>query len=78
LRDYTLTHFEHEEAYMASIGYGRLPEQKQQHEAFEETIDGWDIEAIDEDQDETIEEILRIVTNWLVNHILYEDKLIGE
>ncbi len=36
------------------------------------------MEAIDEDQDETIEEILRIVTNWLVNHILYEDKLIGE
>ena len=26
LRDYTLTYFEHEEAYMASIGYGRLPE----------------------------------------------------
>ena len=78
LRDYTLTHFEHEEAYMESVGYKRLPEQKRQHEAFEETIGGWDMEAIDEDQDETIEEILRIVTNWLVNHILYEDKLIGE
>jgi len=78
LRDYTLTHFEHEEAYMESVGYKRLPEQKRQHEAFEETIGGWYMEAIDEDKDETIEEILRIVTNWLVNHILYEDKLIGE
>lgn len=78
LWDYTLTHFEHEEAYMESIDYKRLPEQKIQHEAFEETIGDWDMDAIDENQDETIDEILGIVTNWLVNHILYEDKLIGE
>ncbi|MFG6367897.1 MAG: hemerythrin family protein [Lachnospiraceae bacterium] len=77
LRDYTLTHFEHEEAYMESIDYERLPEQRRQHEALEETINDWDMDAIDENQDETIEEILRLVTNWLVNHILYEDKLIG-
>lgn len=77
LRDYTLTHFEHEEAYMESIGYERLPEQKRQHEALEETINDWDTDAIDENQDETIDEILHLVTNWLVNHILYEDKRIG-
>ncbi len=57
---------------------GGCQNQKQQHEAFEETIGGWDTDAIDEDQDETIEEILHIVTNWLVNHILHEDELIGE
>ncbi len=73
LRNYTLTHFEHEEAYMESIHYERLPEQKRQHEALEETINDWDVDAIDENQDETIEEILRLVTNWLVNHILHED-----
>lgn len=78
LRNYTLTHFEHEETYMESIHYERLPEQKRQHEALEETINDWDMDAIDEDQDETIEEILRLVTNWLVNHILHEDKLIGK
>ena len=78
LRNYTLTHFEHEEAYMESIHYERLPEQKRQHEALEETINDWDVDAIDENQDETIEEILRLVTNWLVNHILHEDKLIGK
>ncbi len=78
LRDYTLTHFEHEEAYMKSIGYRKMFTQVSQHNALKETISGWDLDAIDEDQDEAIEEMLRLVTDWLVNHILNEDKRIGE
>ena len=78
LRDYTLTHFEHEEAYMKSIGYRKMFTQVSQHNALKETLSGWDLDAIDEDQDEAIEEMLRLVTDWLVNHILNEDKRIGE
>ena len=52
LRDYTLTHFEHEEAYMKSIGYRKMFTQVSQHNALKETISGWDLDAIDEDQDE--------------------------
>ena len=78
LRDYTLTHFEHEEEYMKSIGYKRMFTQVSQHDALRETIGGWDLDAIDENQDEAIDEMLKLVTDWLVNHILNEDKLIGQ
>lgn len=77
LRDYTMTHFEHEEAYMMSIGYKKMFTQKSQHDALRELINDWDLDAIDENQDEAIDEILKTVTDWLVNHILNEDKLIG-
>ena len=78
LRDYTLTHFEHEEEYMKSIGYKRMFTQLTHHNALRETINNWDLDAIDENQDETIEEMLGLITDWLVNHILSQDKLIGK
>lgn len=78
LKDYTLTHFEHEEAYMQSIGYKRMFTQKSQHDALKEIIGSWDLEAIDENQDDAIEEMLKIVTDWLTDHILEQDKLIGK
>lgn len=78
LKDYTMTHFEHEEAYMESIGYKRMFTQKSQHDALREIINNWDLDAIDENQDESIDEMLNTVTDWLVNHILNQDKLIGK
>ena len=78
LRDYTMTHFEHEEAYMKSISYKRMCSQLSQHDALRETISGWDLDAIDEDQDEAIGDMLNLITDWLVNHILNEDKRIGK
>ncbi len=78
LKNYTITHFEHEEAYMESIGYKRMFTQKIQHDALREIIHGWDLDAIDENQDEAIDEMLHTVTDWLVNHILDQDKLIGK
>lgn len=78
LKDYTMTHFEHEEAYMVSIGYKRMFTQKVQHDAMREIINGWDLEAIDENQEEAIGDMLKTVTDWLVNHILNQDKLIGK
>lgn len=78
LKDYTLTHFAHEEAYMESIGYKQIFIQKVQHDALRNQIENWDIDAIDENQDATIDEILKIVTDWLVDHILEHDKQIGK
>ena len=63
---------------MQSIGYKRMFTQKSQHDALRQIMEEWDLNAIDENQDETIEEMLRIVTDWLVNHILNQDKLIGK
>lgn len=78
LKDYTMTHFDHEEAYMESIGYKRMFTQKVQHDELRQTINQWRLDEIDENQDEAIDEMLKIVTDWLVDHILHQDKLIGK
>lgn len=78
LKNYTMTHFLHEEEYMKSIGYKRMFTQLSQHNALREIINGWNLDEIDENQDEAIDEMLQTVTDWLVNHILNQDKLIGK
>lgn len=35
-------------------------------------------EHIDEHQQETLEEMMEFLTEWLVNHILHSDKKIGK
>ncbi len=78
LRDYTINHFAHEEEYMESIGYKKIFTQKIQHQQLIDVIKEWDLENLDENQDGMIDEILKTVTNWLVDHILYQDKQIGK
>lgn len=78
LRDYAIMHFEHEEAYMESIQYKRMFTQKIQHDNFKRKLDTMDLEIIDDDQEQAIEELLKFVTDWLVEHILETDKRIVE
>ena len=78
LREYTDTHFTHEEEYMRSIGYKNMFMQKVQHDALRQQMAEWDLDSIDENQDEAIDQLLTIVTDWLVNHILGYDKKIGK
>ena len=77
LRDYTKSHFAHEESYMKEIGYKGMFTQKVQHDAFIAKLDEMDLQSLDEDSDEAINDILTFLTNWLVSHILNVDKLIG-
>ncbi len=78
LKDYTLMHFDHEEAYMERINYKRMFTQKVQHDEFREKLEELDLENIDENLDDTIDEILVFLTDWLIEHILENDKLIAE
>ena len=78
LTDYAVTHFQHEEEYMASIRYKRLLSQKAEHEEFKEKISGYDLSTIDEDQKGTIFELLDFLNDWLIHHIVEKDKLIGQ
>lgn len=80
LRAYTKKHFADEEAYMESINYKRLFTQKIQHQQFIDKLDELDMEHLgeSEDQDAQIREILDFLTDWLVNHILHVDTLIGK
>lgn len=80
LREYTRKHFADEEAYMESIQYKRLFTQKIQHQEFIDKLDELDLEHLGDaaDQHEQITEILNFLTDWLVNHILHVDGLIGK
>ena len=80
LRDYTAKHFNDEEQYMESINYKKLFTQKIQHQEFIHKLDEFIEHHNDEikDQDEQIMGILKYLTEWLVNHILYVDGQIAE
>ena len=78
LKQYTVMHFEHEEAYMERIGYKKMFTQKVQHENFRNKLEALDLESIDENQEQAIEDLLKFVTDWLVEHIMGTDKQIGE
>lgn len=77
LKDYAATHFAHEEEYMASIGYKKLFTHKVEHHDFVEKLNEYDLASIDENQKGTIMELLDFLNNWLVDHILRNDKQIG-
>lgn len=78
LRDYTKFHFQDEELYMESIHYEGLEAQKRAHEAFVSRLEEMDLDHIDENQQETLEDLMEFLTKWLVNHILHTDKKIGD
>ena len=80
LTNYTKKHFADEEAYMESIQYKKIFTQKIQHQAFIDELDKINLAEISEleNQDETIENLLSFVTDWLIHHILEVDTLIGK
>ena len=78
LKEYTKYHFDHEETYMNSKKYKRLLSQKVSHDDFIEKIFGYDSEIIDENQKESLLELLDFLTTWLIEHIYKMDKLIAE
>lgn len=78
LKDYTRYHFQHEEEYMDRIGYKRILSQKVAHQDFIDKILEVDSSNIDENQKESLLELLGFLNEWLVEHILKQDKLIAE
>lgn len=77
LQDYTHYHFQAEEKYMQSIGYAKFLSQKVAHNDFLEKMDEIDLTKIDDGQNQYLIGILNFVTDWLVEHIIKEDKLIA-
>ncbi len=71
LLDYTLSHFEFEEALMAAAGYEGLEEHKHTHDAFRARIEAF---AARHARGEDIsEELLALLTRWLYEHIAEDD-----
>ncbi len=81
LREYTEFHFKDEEVLMEKIGYPGLEVQKRAHAAFVERlveIDFKDLDNMDDNQQEYLLELIQFLVSWLSNHILGEDKKIGD
>lgn len=78
LKEYAKQHFSDEEAYMESIQYKRLFTQKIEHQAFITKLEEMNLETIDENQEKAILDLLSFLNEWLVQHILEKDILIGK
>ena len=77
LRNYTKSHFKDEEEYMESIRYEGLEAQRVAHELFCNRLDEMDLDEIDAHQEETLEELIAFLLEWLVTHIMQMDKKIS-
>lgn len=78
LKEYTKQHFSDEEEYMESIDYQAIFIQKAQHKIFIAKLEETKLEAIEENQDQVIQDLLEFLTDWLINHIVKMDMLIGK
>lgn len=79
LKQYAITHFAHEEAYMASIHDPELERQQKEHQTFVDKVNSYRFSDItDETAKELILELLEFLSKWLMGHILGSDILIGQ
>lgn len=81
LKEYTVVHFDHEEAYMESIGFDAIGVQKEQHRIFVEKLEEF-TDRVSKlslgTQDDMILELFQYLQDWLQNHIKKEDmKYVG-
>ena len=81
LRQYTEFHFSDEEALMEQISYPGFEAQKRTHSAFVERlveIDLTELDAMDDNQQKYLVNLIDFLLAWLSNHILGSDKKIGD
>ena len=72
LERYTVMHFTEEEIFMRSIGYPQIDAHVAMHRRFVQKIT--EEKAKTEQGERTSLELLHFLRDWLVNHILVEDK----
>ncbi len=78
LKDYAKYHFDHEEEYMSKTKYRKFLSHKVAHDGFIEKISEYNADIVDENQKDSLLELLEFLTTWLVEHILMQDKLYAE
>lgn len=79
LKDYTLTHFSHEEAYMEKICDPELPRQRREHTEFISKINSYPLKnCTEENAEDIMQEMMSFLVRWLYRHILSSDILIGK
>lgn len=78
LINYTKIHFSHEETYLEQIRYGQIEVHKKQHREFENKLMAFDLDSAEDNfelQNETVQNLLSFLVNWLISHILKVDML---
>jgi len=70
---YTNYHFPAEERYMKDIGYKDIDKHIVEHKGFKQKILQLQ-QATDKDEHETKKELIVLLGDWLINHIVKEDK----
>ncbi len=75
LSQYAKFHFKTEEEYMIKIKYKKYLSHKLEHDDFIQKINKINLEQVEEDPQKYIEDILAFVFNWLIGHVVLEDKL---
>jgi hemerythrin len=70
---YTNYHFSAEEQYMKDIGYKDIDKHIVEHKGFKQKILQLQ-QAADKNEQETTKELIVLLGDWLINHIVKEDK----
>ncbi len=73
LKEYTVYHFGFEEEMMQRYGYEHYDTHKFEHYFVIKKIQKFEREDLDEKQSETILKLAEFISDWIANHILYED-----
>jgi len=71
--DYTKTHFAREEELMQTHQYPDFAVHKRQHEAMISKVNEL-VQRYEQDRDGTIDELLKYLSTWLIQHILGTDQ----
>ena len=78
LVDYTKNHFGYEEKHMAQSLYNKLEKHKEQHAVFINKMIDILTHLKKENYANLTNDILEFLQNWMMNHILHDDKEYGK
>ena len=78
LKEYTVYHFHFEEGLMQKVRYKKRFSHKILHQNFLAQVEAVDLSAVDENQDAYLVQIMDFIANWLIEHIVGEDKKVGQ
>lgn len=74
LKDYVVYHFHAEEALLLKIHYPKFFTHQIAHQDFIAQLHSFDVQDIDTDQTKKLLELTTLITQWLLGHVLGEDR----
>lgn len=69
LANYTKHHFEDEEKMLKDNAYEDFDAHILEHKKFLDYLDELDFDAIDDNQEETLKELIKFIAGWIFKHI---------